>query len=77
MSRYPGPPSVPGQPMPSVGVYSPSGMPTHMPSPQAGPPYSGPVPSPMQYGQQPGPSPTPTHYPHQSVRSDWNGGDSC
>ena len=70
MSRYPGPPSVPpGQPLPSVGVYSPQGMTTqHMPSPQTAPPYNMAVSSPSQYGQQPGPSPTQGHYPHAQVK---------
>jgi len=68
MSRFPGPPSVPsGPPLSSVGVYSPSGMPTHMPSPQTGP-YNVAVQSPSQYGQQPGPSPNPGHYSHQSTQ---------
>ncbi|CAF0962331.1 unnamed protein product [Rotaria sordida] len=67
MSRYPGPlTSSQGQPLSSVGVYPPSGMPGHMPSPQTVPPYNVAVASPSQYVQQPGPSPNQVHYVHPS-----------
>ncbi|CAF1589466.1 unnamed protein product [Rotaria sp. Silwood1] len=67
MSRYSGPPSSSqGQPLSSVGVYPPSGMPGHMPSPQTVPPYNVAVASPSQYVQQTGPSPNQVHYGHPS-----------